>query len=863
MNTNVSTSMPALTPVRLCVLLAGLALGASAFAQTAPRGAEPAVQTASPAPAPQAVTPVGPPLDVATVPANIRARLGVAMSRTALLDLRGIADPTADDLALTTALFRRASAMNPSNTQTIRRWVEAAFAANDDAAVLEASRALVKADPTDAVALLRVISSQLRNANTAQDRLAKYAQLLTSSKLDESVRSRLALDAALLAREIGDEKQFLERLKQSTQLDSTNKDAAVLLFTFVSQRAKSDFERAEALNNLLMADPADVGVHAQMRDVMARNGAWEGAARFDGNVRRMLGAGGVGNDDALTPEDRLSELAILFRRDGATSALDELNRDLSAARARQERIFNSTDKKDQEAFNIRRPEEIRLSAVLEELRVASAVSSKRPDAVDLSLIDMQASAEEAVATLKDPIRRGDGMNEADAMLAASDIEANWTLWQFLANSKLDEAKPRATRLVEQLADVDPRVPELKAWLALRSDDVAGALAIQQGSEPSAWLGAAHAVALTSQGKKTEAIAQLKAIEFAEPLTGLGAWATAQISALDDKLDNQLGKQLNGYARTIPAWVDTIITAPATVQRLSADQERLSANATDPVPVIIRLKNLAPVPMGLGAARSIDSRMLLAADLRLTPSSFQSFAQPEVLDFARQLRLRPGEEMRVVFDPADTMIGWLNETISQSPTGVRYRLLQGFVTDDEGKRTAGPGCLDVGTGTLNRQANAESRLTAEQLGQRISVANDEVLPSLLIGARAMLINALAQGENGPNIAPLLAALETKYATWSPQMRLLAVLELPAPGEIPALATWGELTKKEIDPAIAPWVLLTRVGSPEDPFITTCEQSGDPALARLATITRDRLTKQTKTYAVRGAMGVISAAEPAKK
>jgi hypothetical protein len=170
---------------------------------------------------------------------------------------------------------------------------------------------------------------------------------------------------------------------------------------------------------------------------------------------------------------------------------------------------------------------------------------------------------------------------------------------------------------------------------------------------------------------------------------------------------------------------------------------------------------------------------------------------------------------------------------------------------------------VGTGTLNRQANAESRLTAEQLGQRISVANDEVLPSLLIGARAMLINALAQGENGPNIAPLLAALETKYATWSPQMRLLAVLELPAPGEIPALATWGELTKKEIDPAIAPWVLLTRVGSPEDPFITTCEQSGDPALARLATITRDRLTKQTKTYAVRGAMGVISAAEPAKK
>ncbi|HLP83308.1 MAG TPA: hypothetical protein VK157_03075 [Phycisphaerales bacterium] len=837
---------------RVCVLLAGLAVGAPSVAQTEPPATAPVtVPAGQDVPASIPVPPLGP-IDVNAIPAGLKARLCTAMTRTALLDVRGIAEPTETDLALTSAYLRRASEMNPGNTQTIRRWIEAAFAAGDDATVLEASRALVRQDPSDTVALLRVISSQLRNANTAQDRLAAYERFLASGKLDESVRSRLALDAALLSREVGDEKKFLERLKQATQLDSTNKDAAVLLFTYVSQRAKTDFERVEALNNLLMADPADAGVHAQFRDLLARNGAWNGAARFDQNVRRMVTAG---DPEGLTPEDRLVELAIVARRDTPGVSLDELNRDLDAARDRQDRIFKSTDKKDQETFNIRRPEEIRLAAVLEELRLACAVAASRPGDIDTSLADMQASAEEAIATLKDPIRRGQDVSEADAALAATDIEANWALWQLLSNHKVSDAQARVEKLLETLAEVDPRVPELKAWSALRKDDAAGALAIAQGDAPSAWLGAAHAAALISQGKKAEAISQLTAIESAEPLSGLGVWATWQLGVLGYQADNPLRKQIESYVRTIPAWVDSVVTAPATIQRLSIDHEKSNATASERVPVIVRLKNLAPVPLGLGPQRTVDSRMLLSPDVRVNPTAFANFAQPEVLDFARVLRLRPGEEMRVVFDPSDTMIGWVTETISQGPSATRLRIMQGFTTNDEGKNVAGPGCLDVATGTLTRQPSSEARLTPEQLAERLRTANDEVLPSLLLGVRALFINALAQGEGGPNIAPILQALEVGYVTWSPQMRLLAVLELPAPGEIPALAGLSELMKNETDPTIMSWVLLTRVGAPEDAFITKCEQAGDANLAKLATMTRERLTAKTKTYAIRGALGSV--------
>lgn len=847
MNTRIHTS------ARLLCLLAGLAFAPFAGAQPAEGQPAAAPADANSATPPAAQAPLSA-LDLTAIPAPVKARLSIAMARTALLDLRGIADPTPDDLALTTAYLRRAHRMDPANTQTIRRWAEAAFAAGDDAGVLEASRALVKADPTDTVALLRVISAQLRNANTAQDRLAQYGRFIETDRIDASVRSRLALDAALLAREVGDEKRFTQLLQRATQLDSTNKDAAVLLFTFVTQRAKSDFERVEALNNLLMADPADPGVHAQLRDLLASNGAWNAAARFDANVRRMLGS------DQLGPDERLAELAITFRKDGAESALRDLVGDLNTARTQQERIFKSTDKKDQEAFNIRRPDEIRLAAVLEELRTAAAVALNRPEAVDMALADMQASAEEAIATLKDPIRRGEDVSEADAMLAATDIEANWTLWQLLANHKVADAQARASKLLETLADIDPRVPELKAWTALRSGDAAASLAVAQGELPSAWLGAAHALALQSQGKKAEALAQLKAIEYAEPLTGLGAWASAQASTLGDT-PTALTKQLDTYTRTIPAWVDTVVTAPTTIQRLSVEHERSSAAAVDRVPVIIRLKNISPVPLGLGPQRTLESRMLLAPDLRLSPTSFQNFVQVEVLDLSRQLRLMPGQEMRITFDPSDTMIGWLTETISQGPSATRYRLIQGFTTNDEGERRAGPGCIDVATGSLSRQPNAESRLTAEQLAQRLDTASEDVLPALFVGIRAMLINALTQGEDGPNIAPLLASLDARYPTWSAHMRLLAQLELPALGEIPALATWADHARSESDPEIMAWILLTRVGAPDDPYIAACEERGDPELARLAALTRERLNKQTKTYALRGALGVIAAEKAA--
>jgi len=63
--------------------------------------------------------------------------------------------------------------------------------------VLEHTRALLLEDPTDTVAQLRFITASItRDHQTAEARLASYDRYVSSTKIDASIRSRLALDAA-------------------------------------------------------------------------------------------------------------------------------------------------------------------------------------------------------------------------------------------------------------------------------------------------------------------------------------------------------------------------------------------------------------------------------------------------------------------------------------------------------------------------------------------------------------------------------------------------------------------------------------------------------------------------------------------
>src|SRR5262245_39862630 len=159
-------------------------------------------------------------------PAPPEAFIASQLERLALLDLRAVESPSAGDFAITEAILAIAQELAPGDTQIVRRRIEAAWNAGDNDALLDATRRIVELDPDDTVAQLRLITAKIGQVQVAQERLRLYEAFLgpKGEALDPSIRSRLALDAALLQRERGDEPGFVEKLKLAARLDSTNKD---------------------------------------------------------------------------------------------------------------------------------------------------------------------------------------------------------------------------------------------------------------------------------------------------------------------------------------------------------------------------------------------------------------------------------------------------------------------------------------------------------------------------------------------------------------------------------------------------------------------------------------------------------------
>jgi hypothetical protein len=218
------------------------------------------------------------------------ATAAAGIANVAILDLSRI-QPNPADYQLAADLLGIARSLAPDDEQLLRLTIEAAESAGDQDRVHALSRELFRIDPSDTVALLRIISARVAEHQSADARLGAYDRLLGEDgrkKLDPSIRSRLALDAALLLREQGDIEAFADRLALATSLDQTNKDAAALAVTFFTQRVNDAVGRFELLENLLLADPFDPETHLAMARELAAGGAWEGASRFYATHETLL-----------------------------------------------------------------------------------------------------------------------------------------------------------------------------------------------------------------------------------------------------------------------------------------------------------------------------------------------------------------------------------------------------------------------------------------------------------------------------------------------------------------------------------------------------------------------------------------------
>lgn len=843
----------ALSALLLTSLAAGLAVATD---QPTARPAKPPASIPAPKPAP------------AINPAEFAAN---AVARVAFIDLRLRKDVQPEDFRVAMHLLSLAEQIQPTEVEFARRRVEAAWSAGDIEQAIESTRKVVTLDPSDTVAQLRLISTLISEKQTVEERLALQSKFLTgpqAAKLDPSVRSRIAVDAALLSKERGDEKGFSEFLKQAVTLDSSNKEAALLALSYYAEKgANAPLGRLDLVANLLMADPLDPNVLRQMATELAGLGAFKQAIRFyDASVRALA----VSAQPAW-PAAEVEHTVLEWQLNGVGTAITTLNEQLAFKRRQTERIAKNQEKVG--SIDIVNPADVRLDFETDRARaVAAWAAEDRKTLTDaLTALAQSAAFRREISTddSKRPpsISREDAKRQADQSIiqvqlsrALFSVDVDKIDADLASLKDLDEEsvpRSKAVPLIRDALAAPERAAELQAQLHALAGDDELLVAITH---------LVDGMVSTKLGRTDEARAAFTTLATKFPLTEAGAAGRTMMQRLSrsDWNLSPLAAEAAKKAEAIPNWVDRAAEQPRLLMSLSlVTTEKAKHLVAYPVTLVVR--NFSSVPLAVGPDRPINSRMLFGPGFATRWPLLSQAVQPEVIDAARRLRLLPGEEMRIRCCPELGLVGLLSELACGEEVRLNWRVLQGFVQGGLGALLEGPGCLTAESRTIARDPIPEAAWTVADVVDRLGSVDEESLPLTLAVARRWLwAEAIGIPPKELDIAQERAAAEARAASRTqivdalvkafPELpvnsRIAIVAALPHAGQVAEMAPLDEAIKKDQDDHVRTIALVTRVRDSADPFLDACEGSADPMVAAIAKTMRARLQGSGICYAKLG-------------
>lgn len=767
--------------------------------------------------------------------------------RVAVSDLRAATPATPMDYEFAGLLLELASELDPADASIVRYRAEAAFNAGDAEAMMKATRRIVEADPSDTVALLRLITARINRIQTAEERLAAFESFLgpKGSGLDASVRSRLALDAALLCRERSDEDGFVRFVRQAAQLDSTNKDAALLVFQHFSQNRDDALGRLELLANLLYSDPIDPIVHRMIRDELIAGAAFEAARRFHTNAERIASAA---RSQPSMPEV-VESMCVNWRSDGARATFDAINRSLLGDRDKVVSELAQMDPVLQKTA--RKPEDVRLTFEFEEIRLGAAIVLEDRAAIDASLTDLAATVAEDVGVLADPTKREAEISEEDARQITAVMMVGLQIWRCLVERDIDKVDADIPKIAENLGAEDPLMKTLLLWRSVRGNDAAATRALIETAPTNPWAILAVATFELEQGNMEAAASGFMRASAASPLQvpGVLGWAMAERVSPGITAPTALTRELTDYAKTIPTWIDTMVDKPRMTQTLAVSVTPADPEATEHTFATITIRNLSTIPLGVGSDRIINSRLLFAPSLERKDGS-SLVAEPEFVEVSRRLRLMPGDTFTARIWPEVGLTGLLAEVACSAPTRLRWRVLQGFEAGQGRGKRAGPGSQEASTTTITRRAVRECAMLPPEFGAAVAASSDDRWPIMLYAARAGMLGPVGERRFAADNRSIMSAVATKFVSLPPALRQLTLAIIPPVSLAPEAAALDAGIVDEQDPGVLALAVATRCTKAEDPILLRAAASADVRLARLAAIQTARIAAGTPTYASTG-------------
>jgi len=845
-------------------LLSACAIAALSAGSARAFWAAPSSSLSLPTPEPQAAAPA--PSDAARRPdaeTPLNERLGRDLARLAVMDLQSTGSPEARDYRIAALALEIAHERSPRDQHILRLLIDAWSEAGDDERVLEHTAALIELDGKDTVAQLRLIAGRIAKLQNVDARLKAYEQLLgpKGKTLDASVRSRLALDAALLLRERGDAVGFADKLTLASSLDSTNKDAASLAATFYSMQTDDPVGRFQLLINLLNADPLDPQTHLAMARELAAAGDFPQASRFYQTYQSITS----GRGQQLTPGIAAEYQMVQWRIEGAEKLVTKARVQVETERATAVLKRRELLAADAPPEQIPDPEDYRLQIESERVRAAAAAALGDAGQLDYASEELETTfARYLDRTLKTAAEQG--ATEEDLAATRNGVNAELLWMRLWMGRSIDRAATALDEFAADQKEESPTLRRMRGWLLLRRADLDGAEALLSplaADDPFAALGLG--LIEEARGKKPEAGARFEALYLQAPGTLVGAFAHTKAKQLlgREPARPEFSGPLAGLADGVPTWVEGLIQSP---QRISAMVVRPVASrigAMDSALLRVTLTNLAPIPLGVGAERAIGSTILLAPRLTVGLQVVSVGNAATVVRLDRRLRLLPQEAIEADVWADAGLLGYVMDQAAVAPAEVRWRLLQNFVLAADGTYMAGPESVMCESGIVSRDASPKASLDGATLTRFIQNGSlDDVIESMLV------VKYLAQNQDGPQLptdvtTPLAEAIAARYPTLPADGRLTVIAKMPPEGQAAWLAPADQAFRAEADPTVLFYVLLCRVSDPADALLAAAAASPDRRLAEAAGLMRARLEEGVETLSRLGRPKPPAAPSPGSK
>lgn len=809
--------------------------------------------------------------------------------------LAGYSDPDQATISYQLAhkLLSMSESLEPDNEIYIQNLIDVAANLADQESLENGYSALLRINPNNSNAQLGVISAKLATFQNAKGRKNALETIINSPRtanLQESVRSQLAYQAAVLQLEMGNTLKSTQLLEQALILNPTNSDAILLslqnirnqlLLLQTSQQSPETLEDAQnKLIQLIKSDPVNPDVIMALVIMLTKAGSWSSA-------RDLLDVVGLINYQKNLPvaDDILVKLVLLnCYINGPQKAISILNNRkqaiIYAKRQAQYSEWLAQQNSDASQANnrttstINQPPDLsnvtaELPMSLEMLRLILASAADDDITVDTSLNLIN----NAWNTQLELIRKAesDDNNNSNSSSIVSDIYQLQIerLWLYLwINRNIEQV----SALYQEIFSANPDTPNdnpvaecFRGWTQLRLNDPQAAAQILEPlshADSRAIIG--MALAYYSLGNKRESAGLLAELAYKYPDQITGAWAAAYFQLI---LGSPLpptpqARKYNAAMGTFSRDLRELISKPDSYIALKLSTEQTIFTYLEPVNINIEISNDSPYTLAIGPDKYIDSTLALLPAVKIQGKYVGGNYPPIIINLQQyNYFIKPGQTITIKARVDISAFAWLLDTIPYNNIEVTYKAVLGY-RDPISEYYYGSSCIrlirkadpvaffsqpittmdidqwltrDYWTDNTSSSINAINQLA--KLVINSSNSNTDISSSIPEKDAEILEYFNAHADQ------LFNSIIEAWPGMSDTLQAWLILNMPKStdlnNKIPALSTLETIARRSTGKLFTISWLISRTESVTDPVLENALRSDDDYLQSFAELIKQRL------------------------